>query len=37
MEKKAYKKPAVIAKGNYSAVMSTCGSQVSHVNSNCGH
>ncbi len=35
--KKEYKKPAVIAEGNYSACMSSCGKLVNNVNSACGH
>ena len=34
--RKAYTKPAVTAQGNYAAVMSSCGKQVSFANSNCG-
>ena len=37
MKKKAYIKPAVIAKGKYAAHLSTCGKQVNNVNSVCGH
>lgn len=35
--KKEYRKPAVIAEGNYSACMSSCGKLVNNVNSACGH
>lgn len=37
MEKKKYKKPELIAKGNYAANLCTCGKLVNNANSACGH